>query len=329
MVEASVGRLEQVPLREVWAHETLSLTPWLLRNAVVLADALGIDLELREAEHAVGGFNLDLVGVDRATGATVIVENQLEGSDHSHLGQLLTYAGGTDPTTIVWVAPRFRDEHRAALEWLNLHTEPGVRFFAVRITAVRIGNSLPAPLLEVVVRPNDWEKTVRTSTATTTGTAWSWDGVLEHIRGAEGDAVADAIEAFVHAHEDQGTGAGATYGTGASPSVNATYRAGGVLIRPWSIWLNQDRALLSVNFEYLVSTRHGPSPDDLQVFVDRVRGLPGVGAALDHAAAAGWRKRPSLPVRGLLDDPSSALTLIAAFADICAVVPTQRELPSE
>lgn len=140
-----LGRLTTVPLREVWPHEAYDFTRWLLANPDPLADVLGMQLELRAAEHRVGGFSLDLMGVDLATNRTVIVENQLETSDHSHLGQILTYAGGTNPQTIVWCAPAFREEHRAALDWLNEHTDEDTRFFAVEISAVRIGESAPAP----------------------------------------------------------------------------------------------------------------------------------------------------------------------------------------
>ncbi|WP_170037561.1 DUF4268 domain-containing protein [Georgenia soli] len=165
-----LSRIASVPVRDVWAHEAHHFTQWLLVNADVLSDVLGMDLELSEAERRVGGFALDLIGTDLQTGATVIVENQLEGTDHSHLGQLLTYAGGTDPATIVWCAAAFRDEHRAALDWLNEHTEEGVRFFGVEIAAVRIGDSPPAPLFRLVAQPNDWTKRVHTENAAAAGT---------------------------------------------------------------------------------------------------------------------------------------------------------------
>jgi hypothetical protein len=130
----------------------------------VLSDLLGMDLDLEAAEHPVGGFYLDLVGKDAVTGDRVIVENQLEISDHTHLGQILTYAAGTDPTTIVWVAPAFRPEHRAALDWLNSRTDESTRFFGVEINVVRIGDSEPAPMFRLVAQPNDWSKTVRAAT---------------------------------------------------------------------------------------------------------------------------------------------------------------------
>lgn len=160
----SLGRLSVVPARQVWPHEAHDFTPWLLGNVDVLSDLLGMDLVLDVAEHPVGGFSLDLLGRDEATGRTVIVENQLEMSDHTHLGQILTYAAGTDPTTIVWVTTGFRAEHRAALDWLNERTDEDTRFFGVEIEVVRIGDSLPAPAFKLVAQPNDWEKQVRALT---------------------------------------------------------------------------------------------------------------------------------------------------------------------
>ncbi|GAB3266047.1 DUF4268 domain-containing protein [Alteromonas gracilis] len=159
-----VGRLRAILPREVWPHEALDFTPWLLRNVDVLSDLLGMDLVLEVAEHPVGGFSLDLLGRDASTDEPVIVENQLEQSDHTHLGQILTYAAGADPTTIVWLATSFREEHRAAVDWLNSRTDDRTKFFAVQIEVVRIGDSIPAPAFRLVAQPNGWEKSVRTST---------------------------------------------------------------------------------------------------------------------------------------------------------------------
>lgn len=163
-MSASLGRLTAVPAREVWPHEAHDFTPWLLGNVDVLSDLLGMDLVLDVAEHPVGGFSLDLLGRDEANDRKVIVENQLETSDHAHLGQLLTYAAGTDPSTVVWVTTGFRPEHRAALDWLNEHTDEDTRFFGVEIKVVRIGDSEPAPAFDLVAQPNDWGKQVKAAT---------------------------------------------------------------------------------------------------------------------------------------------------------------------
>ncbi|SFC85773.1 protein of unknown function [Nocardioides terrae] len=184
-----LGRLEVVRPRDVWPHEALDFTPWLLANVDVLSDLLGMDLVLERAEHPVGDFSLDLIGYDQSTNDVVIVENQLEISDHTHLGQILTYAAGTAPTTIVWIATGFRPEHRAAIDWLNERTDDHTRFFGVQIEVVRIGASEPAPAFRLVAQPNDWEKTVRKTTAAagdvSTRTATYrrfWEALLDRIR---------------------------------------------------------------------------------------------------------------------------------------------------
>lgn len=120
---ANLGRLEGVEVRTVWVHEARDFTPWLLEHADHLAETLGIDLELEQSEHPVGGFSLDLVGRDLTNDAVLIVENQLAGTDHNHLGQILTYAAGTDASSIVWIATSFREEHRQAIDWLNEPTQ--------------------------------------------------------------------------------------------------------------------------------------------------------------------------------------------------------------
>jgi hypothetical protein len=189
MAEA-IGRLERVRAREAWPHEARDFTPWLLANADALGEAIGMDLRLEQSEVAVGGFALDLLGVDEVTGETVIVENQLEGSDHNHLGQLLTYAGGVEPANIIWVAESFRPEHRAAMTWLNERTDEHTRFFAVEVAAVRIASSPFAPLFDVVVEPNDWQKQVRSASSAATRSDREetnrrfWQGWLEQMHVA-------------------------------------------------------------------------------------------------------------------------------------------------
>jgi hypothetical protein len=162
-----LGRLERADPREMWKHEAYEFTPWLRANADRLADALGIQLEITDSEHAVGAFALDLIGRDLTNDCLLIVENQLASSDHSHLGQLLTYTAGTGAATVIWIATRIRDEHRQALGWLNEQTGEHIHFFGVELELVHIGESLPAPLFNVVVLPNDWQKAVRTATSST------------------------------------------------------------------------------------------------------------------------------------------------------------------
>jgi hypothetical protein len=128
-----LGRIELVDPRSIWQHEAQDFTPWLLANADRLAEALGIDIEFEAAEHAVGGYSLDLVGRDITNDAVLIVENQPATTDHSHLGQVITYAAGTGASTIVWIATGFREEHRQPLDWLNESTDDKTQFFGVEL----------------------------------------------------------------------------------------------------------------------------------------------------------------------------------------------------
>ena len=185
MTAPNLGRLRKVAPRTVWEHEALTFTPWLLDNVDVLSDLLGMELELQVAEHSVGGFSLDLLGRDLSDESVVIVENQLEQSDHMHLGQILTYAAGTRPRTTVWINTGFRPEHRAALDWLNEHTDPDTRFFGIEIEVVRIGDSAPAPNFKLVVEPNDFQKKVKAATAAGPKTEQSklYERFWEQFRG--------------------------------------------------------------------------------------------------------------------------------------------------
>jgi hypothetical protein len=162
-----LGRLTQVELRQAWISEPGEFTPWLARqeNIALLGDAIGIELEVESEEKSVGPFRADILCRDTTDRHYVLIENQLERTDHTHLGQLLTYAAGLDAVTIVWVASRFTDEHRAALDWLNSATRSGFNFFGLEVELWRIGDSPLAPKFNVVSKPNDWTQTVREQVA--------------------------------------------------------------------------------------------------------------------------------------------------------------------
>ena len=148
-----IGQIERVDVRSVWPDEAQDFTPWLAKNLALLGDELGLELELVESEAAVGDFSLDILATDKRTGRPMTIENQMGRSDHQHLGQMLTYAAGHDAGTVVWIASDFREEHRAAVEWLNRGTNEEIDFYAVEISSIRIGDSLPAPLFQTVARP--------------------------------------------------------------------------------------------------------------------------------------------------------------------------------
>ena len=162
MTNQSLGRLERVDLRDIWVSEATSFTPWLARpeNLAVLGEALNIDLELEAQERAVGPFRADLLCKDVGTDRWVLVENQLERTDHTHLGQLLTYASGLDTATIVWIAKNFTEEHRSTLDWLNKITDESFRFFGLEVELWKIGNSPAAPKFNIVSKPNEWSQSV-------------------------------------------------------------------------------------------------------------------------------------------------------------------------
>ena len=154
--EPKLGEIQRVELREAWPNEASDLTPWLAEHPELLSAALGLgDLEVEEVEKSVGTYRADLVlqGVD----GKVVVENQLGHTDHDHLGKLITYGAGERAQTVVWLARGFRDEHRAALDWLNDISEE-TDFFGVELELWRIDDSRPAPRLNVVAKPNDWSR---------------------------------------------------------------------------------------------------------------------------------------------------------------------------
>lgn len=149
-----LGKLEYLEISEVIGPEATEFTPWLAEHLDDLGEQVGLDIEKISVEKPVGSFRCDIYARERKTNRKVVIENQLYRSDHSHLGQLLTYASGLDAGIVVWVAPEFSDEHRGALDWLNQHTSEDVWFFGIRVRGVKIGDSLPAVLFEVVARPN-------------------------------------------------------------------------------------------------------------------------------------------------------------------------------
>lgn len=170
---AELGILERVNLREVWQHEEYHFTPWLAEagNLAALSEVLGLDLELVGQEVSVGPYSADILCKDTLSNTHVLIENQLEKTDHSHLGQILTYAAGLEAKTVIWVASRFTDEHRAALDWLNEITHEDWQFFGLEIELWRIGQSAPAPKFNVICRPNDWSRSVREEAAKAEGSS--------------------------------------------------------------------------------------------------------------------------------------------------------------
>lgn len=160
-----LDQLKKVDLRKVWPHEALDFTKWLSEdsNLSMLGGVIGVELELIESESSVGSFSVDIYAQEVGTGRKVIIENQLEDTNHDHLGKVITYAAGKGADVVVWVVARARDEHRQAVEWLNQRTDSDCGFFLVEIELWSIGDSLPAPRFNVVEQPNEWAKSIKLS----------------------------------------------------------------------------------------------------------------------------------------------------------------------
>ena len=158
-----LGRLQKVELRDAWSSEAADFTPWLAQegNLKLLGETVGIELELESQEKEVGPFRADILCKDTVSGDWVLIENQLERTDHTHLGQLLTYAAGLNAVTVVWIAAQFTEEHRAAMDWLNERTDEKIHLFGLEIELWRIGDSPIAPKFNIVSQPNDWSRTIQ------------------------------------------------------------------------------------------------------------------------------------------------------------------------
>ena len=156
MAKQELGRVEEVEVRAIWEHEAHDFTPWLAENLDLLGDELGLKLELEGTEVSIGPYALDILAREVDEDVKVAIENQLDEADFGHLGALLAYATGSFARVVVWVAGHFRQEHRAVVDWLNQWTADEIRFFAVEVRAIKIGDSMPAPQLRPVAFPGGW-----------------------------------------------------------------------------------------------------------------------------------------------------------------------------
>ncbi|QYZ68883.1 hypothetical protein [Neotabrizicola shimadae] len=163
MTSPPFGTLADIAPREAWFHEERDFTPWLAANIDGLAKAIGIPLELTGTEVRVEAFEADILARNPMDDTVVLIENQLEATDHTHLGQILTYLAGLEAQTVIWISPSFREPHLSAVNWLNEHTSERFAFFGVKLRVVRIGDSPYAPIFEVVAQPNGWERRLTTT----------------------------------------------------------------------------------------------------------------------------------------------------------------------
>ena len=158
-----LGKLREIDIRTVWAHEQYDFSKWLAteENIKELGDTLNLSLTEIETEKFVGNYRCDIVCKDELTGKSVLIENQLEPTNHDHLGKIITYASGLDASVVVWIVASAREEHSSAVEWLNKHTTSDVDFFLIEVHAYTIGDSAPAPMFKVIEQPNDFAKSVK------------------------------------------------------------------------------------------------------------------------------------------------------------------------
>lgn len=176
---SELSKITKMNPRDVWAHEAYDFTKWLAaeENIALLSDELQIQFENVHIESAAGRYFVDIVAEVADNGGTVIIENQLETTNHRHLGQLITYASAFDAKFILWVVPEFNEEHKQAIDWLNRHISENTHFFLIQVEVYRIDDSRPAPKFTVISEPNNWGRMVKSSAS---GNAVSDTKLLQH-----------------------------------------------------------------------------------------------------------------------------------------------------
>jgi len=160
-----LSKITKVDLRKAWDHEAHDFTHWLSEeeNLALLSDEIGIDLKLVQTEASVGKFNVDILCEEENTGRKIIIENQLETTNHDHLGKIITYASGFDAEIVIWIIEEVRDEHKQAVDWLNEHTDENINFFIIKMELWQIADSPFAPKFQIISKPNDWAKALKKS----------------------------------------------------------------------------------------------------------------------------------------------------------------------
>lgn len=159
---AVLGKLKKIDLREAWKHEALDFTQWLAKdeNLALLSEEIGVDINLIETEANVGSFNVDILAED-SNGRKIVIENQLESTNHDHLGKIITYASGYNAEIIIWIVKDVCNEHKQAIDWLNEHTDEKINFFAIKLELWQIDGSSYAPKFQIISKPNEWAKIMK------------------------------------------------------------------------------------------------------------------------------------------------------------------------
>lgn len=158
-----LGKLEKIELREVWRHEALDFTRWLAKkeNIAILSKEIGSDIEVIQTEMSVGRYNVDIYARDTESNKKIVIENQLENTNHDHLGKMLVYAAGLDADVAIWVVKDVNEEHKQAVEWLNDNSFEKINIFLVKVELWQIDNSPIAPKFQVICEPNNWAKVLK------------------------------------------------------------------------------------------------------------------------------------------------------------------------
>lgn len=160
---STLGKLEKVDIRGIWKNEPKDFTKWLAKeeNLSMLGDEIGISMNLIKTEAGVGSFSADILAEEQNTGRKIVIENQLEQTDHDHFGKLFTYGSGLDAGILIWICRDAREEHRQAIDWLNEKTDNTLHLFMIKMEVWKIGDSKPAPKFQIICSPNDWAKTIK------------------------------------------------------------------------------------------------------------------------------------------------------------------------
>ncbi len=184
-MKTALGKLKEIEsLRDVWPNEAQDFTPWLSKNLALLSAAVGFDITLEETESAVGDYRADILAAESESGRKIIIENQLAGTDHDHLGKLITYASGKSAEAVIWVVKHANEKHIAAIEWLNNHTDEEIGFFLCEIKLYQIDDSKPAVKFEVIEKPNNWAKAMRSVDNERKQQYYDfWDAFQEYVKG--------------------------------------------------------------------------------------------------------------------------------------------------
>ena len=162
-MKRTLSKLKKIELREGWEHEAYDFTDWMSmkENLDLLGEEIGAEIKLIKTEASVGKYSVDILAEDERDGKKIIIENQLEETNHDHLGKIITYAAGYDAEIIIWIVKDVRDEHQKAVEWLNEHTDENTNFFLLKIELWQIDDSNPAPNFDIIASPNEWAKTIK------------------------------------------------------------------------------------------------------------------------------------------------------------------------